>query len=71
MCIIYITTKTYGWSKIDFSVYESVSECFCGEFFVLLLAILLPIESPVACVVFWITLLETVLRVSIAQIFVW
>ena len=47
-----------------------VSELFCGELletFVILLAFLFPIKSPVASSVFWITLFEVVLSTSIAD----
>ena len=47
-----------------------VSESFCGELlktFVILLGILLPIKSPVASAVFWITLFEEVLSASVAD----
>ena len=43
----------------------TVSELFCGdsfETFVILLAVLLPIKSPVASAVFWFSLFEVVLR---------
>ena len=37
----------------------------------MLLAILLPIKSPVASVVFWITLSEAVLNESVADCLAW
>ena len=51
-----------------------VSELFCSELletFVILLTILLPIKSPVASAVFWITLLEVVLKASVADYLAW
>ena len=50
--------------------FVTVSELFCGEIFeiyVILSAILLPIESPVISADYWITLFEAVLRASVAD----
>ena len=52
------------------TVFEiSCGECF--ETFVILLAILLPIKSPVASAGFWVTLFGKVLSASIADCLVW
>ena len=51
-----------------------VSELFYNErlgTFVILLAILLPIKSPVASAVFWITFSELVLSASVADYLAW
>ena len=47
-----------------------VIEIFCGDFFyafIILLAILLPVKSPVASTVFWIAVFEAVLSASVAD----
>ena len=53
--------------SVDSSVCESVSEFFRCEFFVIFLAILLPIKSPVASAVFGIAAFEAVLNASVAS----
>ena len=53
--------------SFDISVsLSTVSEEFCGNFFVILLT-LLTIKSPVACVVLWIVSLERVLSAYVAD----
>ena len=62
------------WYTLLFYYNSSVSELFCCGFFesfVILLAILLPIKSPVAYAVFWMTLYEDVLRASVAGFWAW
>ena len=53
-------------SYLFVNVYELLC-CGCFETPVILLAILLPIKSPVASAIFLITLLEVVLSVSVAD----
>ena len=51
-----------------------ISGLFCGEIlqaFVILLAILLPIKSPVNSAVFWITFFEVVLSAFVADCLTW
>ena len=51
-----------------------ISGLFCGEIlqvFVILLAILLPIKSPVISAVFWITFFEVVLSAFVADCLTW
>ena len=50
--------------SIDFS---SVCESFTGEFFVVLLAVLIAIKSLVASAVFWIIGFEAVLNAAVAD----
>ena len=67
--------KTYFSLGIYLSCsFVAVSELFCCEFcesFEILLAILLPIKSPVAPVVFWMTLFEKFLIASVADCLAW
>ena len=54
--------------------FVTISAFFCCEFFetfVILSAILLPIKSPVASAVFWMTFFEEVLSVSMADCLAW
>ena len=48
-----------------------VSEAFCGDFIVILLAILLPIKSPIVSTVFWIALFVEVLGAFAADGLAW
>ena len=58
-------------SFLIFSIaFITVSELFCSqvlEAFVILLAILLPVISPVASAIFWIALFAVVLSASVAD----
>ena len=59
--------------SLSFS-FETISEFYYCEFFetlVILLEILLPIKSPVASAVFWITLFGIVLSASVADCLAW
>ena len=54
--------------------FVTVSELFCCRYFetpVILWGILLPIKSPVASAVFWISFFEVVLGASVADCLVW
>ena len=60
----------YIYIYISFGISVSllmVSEVFCGNFFVILILILLTIKSPVASAAFRIALFETVLSASVVD----
>ena len=48
-----------------------VSDLFSGDFCLIVLAILLPIKSPIASAVFWTALFEAVLSASVADCLAW
>ena len=54
-----------------FSICKEGCESFCGEIFVILLAILLPIKLSVDSADFWITLVDALYIASAADILVW
>ena len=69
---IYLSSgDTYLSLGIPLIVVSELFYCEVFETFVILLAILLPIKSPVASAVFWITLFEVVLSASVLDYLAW
>ena len=62
---------SFDISMVLFSICKEGCESFCGEIFVILLAILLPIKLSVDSAVFWITLVDALYIASAADILVW
>ena len=48
-----------------------MTELCCGEFVIILFAILFSIKSPVASSVYWIIIFEVVLSASVANCLAW
>ena len=62
---------SFDISMVLFSICKEGCESFCGEIFVILLAILLPIKLSVDSAAFWITLVDALYIASAADILVW
>ena len=75
--MIFCSSSGDIYLPLDISLSFSIltfSKLFCGkvfETFVIPSAILLPIKSPVASAVFWITIFEVVLSASVADCLGW